>query len=70
MVCCHPNVGDSGFEHAGYAVEHATCRRNFLVSIVGMGREGVEVTEQFVCAVHEVDVHVRTSSTSSEGGYR
>ena len=67
MICRNTNVSDSRFEHSGYAVEYAASRCNLLALVVAMGWEGVEVTEQFVCAVDEIDIHARTLKPQSVG---
>src|SRR5260370_31006672 len=66
MVRRNANVSNSRFEHASYAVEYAAGRCNLLALIVGLGWDRVKVTEQFVSAIHEVDIQARTTLTSTK----
>src|SRR5712691_4430374 len=62
MVCRNPNLSDTRFKHPGYAVQYPPSRCNFLPPIVRMGWKRVKVTEQFIGAIDEVDIHDRTAS--------
>src|SRR5436853_205428 len=60
------DVRDSRFEHAGNTVDYAADRCDLFALVVGLGWDRVKVTEQFVRAIHEVDIHARTTLISKK----